>query len=99
ALPIFGDSEGSSQGIFDRSITPPTPASLSSSGIALERPPAPTSCTLTIGLCSPRAQQASITSWQRRSISALSRCTEAKSSSALDAPPATDEAAPPPSPI
>ena len=34
------------------------------------------------GSPSPSAQQRSITSWQRRCISALSRCTDAKSSSA-----------------
>src|SRR3546814_1274147 len=52
-----------------------------------------------IGLAAPSAQQASTTSWQRRSSSGLARCTEAKSSSALDAPVAIDDAAPPPRPI
>ena len=64
-----------------------------------DSPPAPTSWIDAIGLSSPSAQQRSITSWQRRSISALSRCTEAKSRSSLDAPEASDEAAPPPRPI
>ena len=67
--------------------------------MALDKPPAPTSWIATIGLASPSAQQASITSWQRRCISGLSRCTEAKSSASLDAPAAIDEAAPPPNPI
>jgi hypothetical protein len=40
-----------------------------------------------------------MTSWQRRWISALSRCTDAKSRSAWDAPCAIDDAAPPPRPI
>jgi hypothetical protein len=52
-----------------------------------------------IGLSSPSAQQRSMTSWQRRSISALPRCTEAKSRSACSRPSAIDEAAPPPRPI
>ena len=40
-----------------------------------------------------------MTSWQRRCISALSRCTDAKSRSSCDAPDASDDAAPPPRPI
>ncbi|MNF65991.1 hypothetical protein D3C84_477740 [compost metagenome] len=40
-----------------------------------------------------------MTSWQRRSISGFSRCTEAKSRSAELLPVAIDEAAPPPRPI
>ncbi|MDZ7747672.1 MAG: hypothetical protein U5K43_01580 [Halofilum sp. (in: g-proteobacteria)] len=40
-----------------------------------------------------------MTSWQRRCISGLPRCTEAKSSSASLAPLATEEAAPPPRPM
>ena len=51
------------------------------------------------GSASPSAQQRSITSWQRRSISALSRCTDAKSRSSADAPCASELAAPPPRPI
>ena len=73
--------------------------SCNSSGTAFERPPAPTSWIDRIGLSSPRAQQASRTSWQRRSISALSRCTEAKSSPSSPVPALIDEAAPPPSPM
>lgn len=52
---------------------PPRPPSLTSSGMALERPPAPTSWINKIGLASPNCQQRSITSRQRRSISGLSR--------------------------
>ena len=50
-------------------------------------------------VASPIAQQRSITSWQRRWISALSRCTDAKSRSSADAPCASELAAPPPRPI
>ena len=95
----MGVSAGSSQGMAARSMSPPRSASCRISGMALDRPPAPTSWMLTIGFFSPRAQQRSMTSWQRRSISGLSRCTEAKSSSSLELPPAIDEAAPPPRPI
>src|SRR5699024_5750458 len=76
----IGASEGASLGTLSRSITPPTPQSLSSSGIALDSPPAPTSWIDRIGLSAPSPTQRSMTSWQRRSISGLSRCTEAKSS-------------------
>ena len=47
----------------------------------------------------PCAAQRSITSWQRRCISALSRCTDAKSRSSAEEPEASEEAAPPPRPI
>jgi hypothetical protein len=40
-----------------------------------------------------------MTIWHRRSISGFSRWTEAKSSSAEDAPEVMEEAAPPPRPI
>ena len=40
-----------------------------------------------------------MTSWARRSISGLPRCTESKSSSAALAPAAIDDAAPPPMPM
>ena len=90
---------GSSLGIARSSKRAPRRLSCTSSGSALDRPPAPTSWIETIGLSSPSAQQRSITSWQRRCISALSRCTEAKSRSSCDAPDAIDEAAPPPRPI
>ena len=40
-----------------------------------------------------------MTSWQRRCISGLPRCTEAKSRSSAEAPEAMDEAAPPPRPM
>ena len=40
-----------------------------------------------------------MTSWQRRSISGFSRCTEAKSRSSALSPEATELAAPPPRPI
>ncbi|MCY1181635.1 hypothetical protein D9M73_221490 [compost metagenome] len=86
-------------GTLPRSITPPTPESCSSSGKALDRPPAPTSWKNLIGLSVPMATQRSITSWQRRSISGLSRCTLAKSRSSALSPEATDDAAPPPKPI
>ncbi len=62
----------------------PAPLSWTSSGSALDRPPAPTSWMETMGLSSPSAQQRSMTSWQRRCISALSRCTEAKSRSSRE---------------
>ena len=52
-----------------------------------------------IGFLSPCCQQASMTSWQRRWISGLPRCTEAKSRSAVLVPVAIDEAAPPPRPM
>ena len=52
-----------------------------------------------IGFASPNCQQRSITSWQRRSISGFSRCTEAKSKSSFDLPEAIEEAAPPPKPM
>ncbi|MNQ86952.1 hypothetical protein D3C85_1021590 [compost metagenome] len=65
----------------------------------MDKPPAPTSWMKLIGFCSPSCQQRSITSWQRRSISGFSRCTEAKSRSAELVPVAIDEAAPPPRPI
>ncbi|MNO82923.1 hypothetical protein D3C76_742090 [compost metagenome] len=90
---------GSSLGTLRSSKRPPRPPSLTSSGKALEIPPAPTSWMKAIGLLSPSCQQRSMTSWQRRSISGFSRCTEAKSRSAELAPVATDEAAPPPRPI
>ncbi len=47
----------------------------------------------------PRCQQRSITSCARRSISALPRCTESKSRSAVLTPVAIDDAAPPPMPM
>ena len=43
--------------------------------------------------------QVLITSWHLLSISALSRCTDAKSNSALLDPDCIDDAAPPPIPI
>jgi hypothetical protein len=95
----IGDSEGSSLGTASRSITPPTPESCSSSGIAFDRPPAPTSWIEATGLSSPSATQRSITSWQRRCISGLSRCTLAKSRSSALSPEASELAAPPPRPI
>ena len=52
-----------------------------------------------MGLASPLAQQRSMTSWQRRCISGLARCTEAKSRSSAEAPLAMLEAAPPPRPM
>ena len=57
-----------------------------SSGRAFDSPPAPTSWIERIGLASPSCQQRSITSCARRSISALPRCTESKSSSSVFAP-------------
>ena len=47
----------------------------------------------------PAPTQRSMTSWQRRSISGLSRCTLAKSRSSALSPEATELAAPPPRPI
>ena len=75
------------------------PAPSTSSGKALEMPPAPTSWIARIGLCSPSAWQWLITSWARRWISGLPRCTESKSSSAAFAPAAIELAAPPPMPM
>ena len=92
-------SDGSSLGIARRSTMPPTSESCSNSGIAFDRPPAPTSWMHRIGLSAPSATQRSMTSWQRRSSSGLSRCTDAKSRSSELSPDATDDAAPPPSPI
>lgn len=80
-------------------MTPPTPESCSNSGMALDRPPAPTSWNQRIGLSVPSATQRSMTSWQRRSISGFSRCTLAKSSASALSPAATELAAPPPRPI
>ena len=48
--------EGSAQGILEKSIAAPNPQSLISSGRALERPPAPTSCIKLMGLASPSCQ-------------------------------------------
>ncbi|MEZ4367212.1 MAG: hypothetical protein R2939_13150 [Kofleriaceae bacterium] len=50
-------------------------------------------------MASPSALQRSMTSWQRRCISALSRCTDWKSSSLAWLPAVTDDAAPPPRPM
>ena len=94
-----GDIPGASVGNARRSKVPPTPPPCTSSGSAFDRPPAPTSCSERIGLRSPICQQRSITSCARRSISALLRWTESKSRSAVFAPVAMDEAAPPPMPI
>ena len=77
----------------------PRPEPWASSGSAFDSPPAPTSWIDRIGVASPSALQASITSWQRRWISALSRWTEAKSRSSAEAPWAIDDAAPPPRPM
>ncbi len=87
----------------------PQPAPWASSGSALESPPAPTSWIDRTGFPSPASrpspfglpicQQRSITSWARRWISGLPRCTEAKSRSAAFVPVVIDEAAPPPRPI
>ncbi len=96
--PPAGSGRPRPRGMACRSKRPPQPPSLTSSGNALDRPPAPTSWMNAIGLSSPRCQQRSMTSCARRSISALSRCTLAKSSSALPVP-ALLEAAPPPRPI
>ena len=52
-----------------------------------------------MGFLSPWAQQWLMTSWARRSISGLPRCTESKSSSAAFAPVAIELAAPPPMPM
>ena len=52
-----------------------------------------------IGFLSSRATQRSMTSWQRRSISGLPRCTEAKSRLSSLLPDETDDAALPPNPI
>ena len=52
-----------------------------------------------IGFLSSSATQRSITSWQRRSISGLPRCTEAKSKLSSLLPEDTDDAALPPKPI
>ena len=95
----MGDMPGSSTGMLRRWNCAPTPPEWASSGNALERPPAPTSWIERIGLRSPICQQASITSWQRRSSSAFARCTESKSSASTFWPEAIEEAAPPPMPM
>ena len=95
----MGDRLLSAEMTFRSSKRAPRSQSCTISGTALLSPPAPTSWMLSIGLSSPIAVQASMTSWHRRCISGLSRCTLAKSSSALEAPDAMLEAAPPPSPI
>ena len=69
------------------------------SGTALDKPPAPISCIETIGVSLPSELQWLMTSWQRRSISGFSRCTEAKSKSSEPDPEACEEAAPPPKPM
>ena len=95
----IGERAESALGTARKSKRPPTPASRTSSGSAFESPPAPTSWIRRMGLSAPSAQQRSITSWQRRCISALSRCTEAKSSPSSPSPLAMLDAAPPPRPM
>ena len=90
---------GSKDGILRKLRIAPSSWSFTNSGIAFDTPPAPTSCTDTIGLWSSMRQQVSITSWQRRSISGFSRCTDAKSKLSPMVPLSTEEAAPPPRPI
>ena len=90
---------GSSQGMARSSNRPPTPAPSTSSGRALDNPPAPTSWMERIGLSAPSRRQRSITSWQRRCISGFPRCTDAKSSAASPLPDAAEDAAPPPRPM
>src|SRR3546814_5170564 len=77
----IGDSAGSAACTSRNWKWPPRPSASTSSGSALEMPPAPTSWMERIGLAAPSAQQASTPSWQRRSSSGLARCTEAKSRS------------------
>ena len=89
----------SSFGTLRNSKTPPRPPSETNSGKAFDKPPAPTSWMKAIGFSSPSCQHLSITSWQRRSISGFSRCTEAKSKLSADWPEAIEEAAPPPKPM
>ncbi len=96
---LRGVMPGSSLGTLRRSNAAPTPPVCAISGSAFESPPAPTSWIERMGLRSPICQQASITSWQRRCISGLARCTESKSSASVLLPEAMDEAAPPPSPM
>ena len=90
---------GSSLGTARSCSVAPRPASFTSSGRAFDNPPAPTSWIESTGLSSPSATQRSMTSWQRRCISGLPRCTLAKSSSSSLVPLAIDDAAPPPSPM
>ena len=90
--------DGSATGILLKSIATPRSESLANSGMALDRPPAPTSWINSIRLESIIEQEL-ITSWQRLSISALSLCTDAKSNSKSLSPEETDDAAPPPRPI
>ena len=94
----IGDIERSAHGMSLRFIRTPSSLSLASSGIAFERPPAPTSCinSMMLGFL---LLQVLITSWHRLSISALSLCTEAKSKSSSLCPDDIDDAAPPPRPI
>ena len=90
---------GSTDGTARRSMRPPRSLCATDSGIAFDRPPAPTSWISRIGFAAPSAQHWSMTSCARRWISGLPRCTEAKSRSSALAPLPTDDAAPPPRPI
>mmetsp|Transcript_44187 Transcript_44187/g.69131 ORF Transcript_44187/g.69131 Transcript_44187/m.69131 type:complete len:336 (-) Transcript_44187:28-1035(-) len=65
----------------------------------LPLPPAPWSCTETIGLRAPSSTQARISRFILFSISASPRCTALKSSAASWSPESTEEAAPPPMPM
>jgi hypothetical protein len=80
-------------------MRPPRWLCAMASGSAFDKPPAPTSWISKMGLRSPMAQQRSMTSWARRCISALPRCTDAKSRSDELCPLPTEEAAPPPKPM
>ena len=81
-----GDMPDSSSGTLRRSNCPPFSAPCTSSGNAFDKPPAPTSWIDRIGLVSPMATHASITSCARRCISGLPRCTESKSKASWLAP-------------
>ena len=69
----IGDISFSSLGIFLSSSRAPLSESLTSSGMPLERPPAPISWIETIGLLSPKFTHVLITSWARLCISGLER--------------------------
>ena len=77
----IGLMPGSAVGIARSASRAPSPSAWTSSGTALASPPAPTSWMDRIGLRSPSRAHESMTSWARRCISALSRWTDAKSSS------------------
>mmetsp|Transcript_28549 Transcript_28549/g.60528 ORF Transcript_28549/g.60528 Transcript_28549/m.60528 type:complete len:328 (-) Transcript_28549:1525-2508(-) len=75
------------------------PAGSTISFSTLPLPPAPWSCTLTIGFSSPKSQHALISRFILFSISASPLCTASKSSAAFSLDWTLLEAAPPPMPM